>query len=629
MSSTYLVSIDMVVNGDVGAAKISALREKAISANSAFDRMKGSVLDFGGRVADTFTGAVESVGMLAAHVGALGGAAAFGVVTYGVMGLNKELENTKIALGAIFSAQGFASDFNGGVALASDTVAKMKQDVKSLPGDLGQLSSIFKTIATPGAHAGASVDDLRKMAGQTMIVAGVMGLDTHMAEREMGMLLSGRAGAHNVLGTRLGFSGDSAKELNHMDPGKRLAKIQAELAKYQPAMDAYGRSFTGLSTTLKDNVLYSFLGPATSPLFESVKHSLAEVNGWFSKNDLAINNFAEALGSKLSYAWDYGADRFKEWWPLVTEFSGVAYDRIVSVWEKVEPYASKVAGWMKDALADPNGTLDKLTTVLELYGAVKVGGMAYSLLGGSSGIAAGAKGIGSGVAGLGRAAAAGWEGMADGGIGVAGLVNQLGAAGTALATFSVGLLAAYTTAQAVEQAWLLIGEVSKDMAADAKARESAGERIVQSMTEIDYSNQEYQAQMGELLHTNNQTVDANGRLTDSVNVLQASVLLANGAFEEFARGHKDDQNDFRRMEEQEYSDRLTLGTAGMVARAQAAAVKPPKHPGAGATTIKVELNVTGTNDPGRVAELVMMKFQNLRRHPTSSPDTTNFSSARR
>lgn len=621
MSTTYLVDIEMRTSGGGLSSSLVSMKGKA-------KELDNQLSSLGGSLVNGFTGAVESVGGLLATGVAVAGAAAFGAVTYGVVGLNKELENTNIALGAIFNAQGFAKDFNDGMALAADTVGKMKQDVKSLPGDLGQLSSILKTIATPGAMAGASVDDLRKMAGQTMIVAGVMGLDTHMAEREMGMLLSGRAGAHNVLGTRLGFSGDSAKQLNHMAPEKRLQRIQAELAKYQPAMDAYGRSFTGLSTTLKDNVLYSLLGPATSPLFESVKHSMAEVNAWFAKNDLSVTTFAEALGSKLSAAWEWGSKEVKLWGPLVIDFVSVAYDRVTGMWTAIEPYAEKFAGWMKDALADPNGSLDKIKYVLELYGAVKAGGMAYDLLGG----AAGMRGIGGGLATAGGAVS-GLVGGAGNQLAALGLGYGSGPtvmAGLAVAAQATGvaLLALGAVAATAYEGFQLFSEVSKDMDADAKAREIAGERVVKSMTDIDYTNKEYQTQMQALIDGTGYVIQMNGAYTISANTLQSSLLLAAGAAEEFARGHKADQEKERVVDDDYYSMRLAAGMTSMVSAAQAAA-KAPKHPGGAGTHIaKVEIVVTSNQDPSRIARATVAEIAKLRRHPRSSADVTNYSATR-
>ncbi|HEU4729973.1 MAG TPA: hypothetical protein VFT22_18880 [Kofleriaceae bacterium] len=603
MSTTYLVSIDMQVTGNPDA-KVGSLATKVSSLDSSLKGAREKIKDFASSASDAFTGLVERVGAATMKVGMLGAAAGFAAVTYGVVGLNQELENTNIALAAIFSAQGYAKDFNSGIGLASDTVAKMKQDVKSLPGDLGQLAGIFKSIATPGAQAGASVDQLRKMAGQTMIVGGVMGLDTGTSAREMAMLLAGRAGSHNILGSRMGFVGDAAKELNAMAAPDRLVKISAELAKYQPAIDAYGRSFVGLFTTLKDNVKYSFLTPATSPLFEGVKTTLTEINHWFDANQLQVATFAQALGSKLAYAWEWGSMKVKEWGPLVVNFVEVAYGRLVNLWDRVEPYVVRFGNVLKDALSDPNGTIDKLVSVLELYAAVKVGGGLLSAAGGVGGVVGMAKGAGSLAGAAGGGIGAWLEGM--GAAGAVGLAGTL----TAVAAAAGGLYLAF------DQGSKLVSEVTKDMNADGLARVDAGRQVIDSMTTMDYTNREYQYLMQRMIETQD--------------VYHANMLMGAAALKDFANmaagaGHAA----FQAEGDQFALDRLTASiTAGVRGGDLGGEKKPLKHPGGASMNIaKVEITVSGNDSPDRVAQLVFDKLQNLRRHPRASPYSPNFSAA--
>lgn len=179
MDTVYRVLIDYELRGDIerpttrAAGKLAELDRSSRSAGSALANLGGKLASFGGAVSEAFTSAVERVGTLGAAVAGMGVATAFAAVAYGAGHLNNELEQTNLSLAAIFQAQGYTSNFTDAMTLAADQVGKMKQDVKALPGDLGQLAAIMKTIATPGAQAGMSPDAMRQLSGRAMLVGGI------------------------------------------------------------------------------------------------------------------------------------------------------------------------------------------------------------------------------------------------------------------------------------------------------------------------------------------------------------------------------------------------------------------------------------------------------------------------
>src|SRR5580704_12347377 len=150
MDTVYRVVLSLASEGSL-TAKVGELGAKAEDTHKAihglgegakfigesFSELSFKVGDFLEGIADKAFSAAESV----AKVGA---AAVVGVATYGVAHLNNELEQTQVSLGAIAQAQGFTSTFEDGFKAAGEQVAKMKQDVKTLPGDLGQLSNMMK-----------------------------------------------------------------------------------------------------------------------------------------------------------------------------------------------------------------------------------------------------------------------------------------------------------------------------------------------------------------------------------------------------------------------------------------------------------------------------------------------------
>lgn len=627
MSTTYLVDIEMRTKGDLGLGKANDLTGKVGSLKKGFDEVR----EVAGNVGDLFTGLVEKAAHFAMHAGMIGGAAGIAAVTYGVVGLNQELENTNISLAAIFNAQGFAKDFNEGLALASDTVAKMKQDVKTLPGDLGQLASIFKTIATPGAQAGANVDTLRKMAGQTLMVGGVMGLDNEQSARQMAMLLGGRAGARNILGARMGFIGDAAKELNAMAPEERLAKVQEALAKYQPAMDAYAHSFVGMFTTLKDNIKYSVLTPATQPLFESVKDSLEKINSWFDRNSDKVGFWARRVGDELQKAFYLGVSAVERWYPAIRDFAVNAYGEILNIWQRIQPAVDRVGESVRSFMSDTTA-IDKIGHVLELYAAIKVGGTVASGIGGAvqfgGGLAMISKGLGLGGAAAGAVGGAEAGAVAGGaelaGAGVGAVVGE-----TAAALGPLGIAAALAAVEFYGANHAISDSTS--FMHDTAVSQMSGLRDEWSKLKDTASSSWLGIKTA--FEAVKPALESVADIMGTVMVFEArAAAYTLNTFLAPLRGIADILG-FHAGDEDQVAKAKTEPVEHLYGQMQktfdtASNKRKLEHPGGGTTNIKVEIVATSNADPNRVAKLVFNEFINLRRHSKTSPDIPNWSTMR-
>lgn len=616
MSTTYLVDIDMKLSGSVASAV--------------------------GSLSSAFTGLVEKAGAVVKHMAELGAVGAIGAVTYGVFHLNKELENTQISLGAIYNAKGFADGIGQGVEMAAVSVQRMRKDAAQLPGEFEDLRGILMGIATPALNAGMNIEGLHQMSANTMAVAAVMGLQMDMAAREAAQLLEGRAGAHNVLGTRLGFTGDKAQEFNKKSAEDRVKALQTEFAKYSPAIQQFGHSYEGISSSTISNVK-QLLSHATSPLFESIKVTLEKINQWYDANEARLEEWAQRIGKGLNDAFQWGLTQIELWWPAVQNFATQAGTKIAEIWEKVEPLIAKAATTLREFLGD-SSAMDKVIHALELYGALKVGGSLLSMGGMTTGAAVGKGALGA----MGFLGNAGMTSFATLGTGASSAGLQLAAFGaaalpaiammTAIAAAAGGLYLAYDQgAKAVKEygdAWSWRqgfnskqdgGRLSNatDMSrADAIAREEAGERLLEAMYKenlardastsgINYWDIDYQNQMSRLIAANEK--------------LEASLLLAAGAGLEFQRTQEERIEKQRKEDDDYYSERLTLGMGNFLA-AQKKEEKKKEHPGGAGMNIGViEIQVTSNNEPGRVAQLVFDKIANMRRNRRSSYDATQFS----
>ena len=352
MGLTYEVELDFTTKGA-----------------GAFERM-GSMI---GSVMAPLDMVVSSVAKLGAALVSIGGTAAFGGLIWSVTKLNAEMEKTTISVASMLQAQGAVSSIGQGMGISVGLMQSMREHAKELPGEFRDLVAIFRTGLVPAMQAGLSPEHFEKMSAKVMAAAAVTGLDMHMAAREFGMLLGGRAGAHNVLGTRLaGLTGDKAKEFNRMAPDKRAAFLEKEVNKYGDSVQFFKNSWDGVSSTMVDSIKM-FSEAATTNLFDKVKRSVGEMNDWFSGHEKEWTYIADQINWKLGSAFEHAKALILEWGPVVWQFAEDGYSYIMAMWQKVEPLVERLGAKIKAIFQDGN-LFGKAESVLGKLVALVIGG---------------------------------------------------------------------------------------------------------------------------------------------------------------------------------------------------------------------------------------------------------------
>lgn len=615
MSTTYSVVIDLKTVGslDVGKGATGKGPEKAMSLiKSGWKDIEGA----SSGVMGVLDSAVDKMGSFAKAAAVAGGVAAMGAMYYGVTSLNSELESTKISLGTIFSANGIAGSVPEGMQHASDIIKTMRQDAKALPGEFEDLKGIFITGAIDASRAGASPEQWEKTAAKVMASAKVAQVPMEVASREFAQLMEGRAGAHNVLGTRLfGLSGASAKKFNAQTDAQRFAELSKTLDKYGASIDQFGQSFDGQSSSLVDNAK-NLLRQTTEPLFEAVKRELGGINGWFEHSDAMISSWSDYLGGKLVDGFEFGKKEILLWGPAVEQFAVNAYAKLHAIWIDIGPTVTAGAEAIRNALKDP-GTIDKIIHMLELWAGMKAVGAGLGIVGtfgqgikGAADVAGGAKALWSG-----GGAAAGAESKGMGG----GTANVL-AAGIMAPLLALGY--AYTEKQN-------LNEVNEEK--DRQARDAAWKlgtslfELNESMMATTGAQDHYMESVGNWAAQ----MDASGDATEAAFLrLEYAAIAAAAAMDNMYahdRAERDDasareaSNDMMLAITQQ--NRKFLGGGSETKKGGAVTG------GHGGTNIqKVEIVVTQNNSPSRVARVVMDELGKLTRNPRSSSFTRNYSS---
>lgn len=554
---------------------------------------KASMLhDVVGKIGEGMTGLAEKIEGVVEHFAKLAGAAGMGLAIYAVGHLNNELEQTKLSLAAIFNAQHFSRDFSDAMGMAGDQIAKMKQDVKTLPGDMGQLSAIMKTIATPAAQGGANADKIREMAGRGMLVGRILEVPPEVVARELANLLSGRAGAHNILGLRMGLAGDTAKEFNAKSASGRLAEIGKRFDAFAPAAEAFSHSFIANWTTLVDNVKYTILAPATSPLFESVKHAVIEINDYLDLHKQSVEEIASTVGRRLVDAWNAVEDAFKRIWPYIEKYGDIL----------IHMQPAQMGHYLKQGG--------------EALLGLRIGGMAMSGLGsamsmgGQLSMMGGSGGIGAALSGLAEALPA---------IGTAALVAAplIIAAGGAL-DILVDKTSTYH-----DEAVKNLDDAGKHFANTAKIMANTLEPLgTHARNALDWLGDKFLSALDAMAYGAEDAakkVQFLAGVFDSYNYLSVKDQAAIDKF----RASTDEGEHFDR------DIQLPLFVAKGLKEIDKHAAKPGAGGGGGGTHIqKVEIVVSSNQDPARIARVVEARLAEIARHPRVSRSAPNWSQAR-
>jgi hypothetical protein len=650
VSDTYRVEVEIACHNDLenkvfGAGGSSGFASKVGTAHSSLAALNGTLQGIGRGVMAPFDAVAHKafdIGSALAKIGVAGGA---GLTTYGLK-INQELESATLAFGALFNAAGMVKNIDAGMEKASGFMAKMRTDASVLPGEFQDLATIARTIATPAFQAGASIDKLESLSAKVMSAAATLGIAQDQAAREGAMALEGRAGSHNVLSTRLGIH---AQGFNELDPAKRMARFEAELDRFAPAIAKQAHSMDAVFSTFRDSGK-KFLSDATLPLFQNIKSAFVDVNGWLEKNDAFVNSKAQAWGSKLSWAFEEGKRITLEWGPLLVDFVDHAADRMSAMWTAAQPFVDKLAPIVKDFLKDPKA-FDKIVGAAETYGAVKVGG---SVLGGAADVGIGAMGIMStlkmlGVGGGGAATAAAGAGAVGtaGATGSAGLLSGFTASSAAAEAELAGLAGASTTSAAaftglfatVGSVGLALGGVSlaawqayelyNDIASDeAKTRDSRV-RSMDSIFEEAKRTAQFVDEAGTHYQNMMQAMIASGDEL-GVNLMWTATAAANAAAALDEVGKRGTSKNASLGEY--WGSVLSAGvqqavTESLASKGAGDKAKTPKHGGGGGTHITgpITITIAGSSDPSRIARSVLAELEAVRRHPKVSRDVPNYS----
>lgn len=262
------------------------------------------ISDMAGGIARRIDGAFMSIARMGVAAVASAGALGLGALVHGVTRLNAEAESATISIAGMIQAGHGAEDFSQAMSMSQSVIAAMRRDAAALPGEFEDLQRVFQGSLSGGLNAGKSTEQIEQFSGRMMAVSQMLNVDSHTAGRELAMMLDGRAGAHVVLFSRLRAQiGMTAREFNEATPQERFQRLSQALNGFDPAIRAFGNSWSAISSTTTD-ILKNTLRIATGPLFTRVKTELNEINNYLQAHQERLNEITNTVGQRLASAFD-------------------------------------------------------------------------------------------------------------------------------------------------------------------------------------------------------------------------------------------------------------------------------------------------------------------------------------
>ncbi len=285
--------------------------------------------DAGARSAERRLDSVERRGLgvgatLARVFGFLGGVTGVGALVRGIIGLNSHMEDARLGLAGLFSATA-GIDIGQGFRVATGELATLRRMAAAGAGELDDYIGVFQQIYMPLHGAGADMERINKLLGQTVAVGFATGRGAEGARLlgfDVQQALTVGAGQRTtpMLNMVLAGIGMTSAGFNALSKEAKLTRLEEAFGKWQGAVDEFGKTWGARYSTFLDNVK-GIVRTVTKPLFDKWSDQLGKVNDWLVKNEERIKALADVWGQRLLRTWDHLVERAGTYAALVAAAS--------------------------------------------------------------------------------------------------------------------------------------------------------------------------------------------------------------------------------------------------------------------------------------------------------------------
>ena len=313
--------------------------------------------------------------------------------------VNSEVEDMQVALATLMASAERIS-FDRARQSAGALFRQLNDIAVQSPATATQLMDIFRGVYGPLRQAGTGMQDLLNFTRNAASVGAALQVDYQQLSRDVMMMATGVAGT-DVKTFRLlrsmNLITQSTEEWNRMAQQDSAKAAETLLEVFNqlggPAADAFGRTWTGVSSTFR-GLVEQFMRVFTGPSFAIVRDTLRSINQFLLRYRSNLENVLRFLGSALASRLQNIVNKTQTGLEtIVRNMDTVAQtlDAAIAKFNEIKPLIAQIAKVLLIAKA----------VTLILAPLLSIVGTVVSMAGGLAG--AGAAAGGAGAAGAGAA----------------------------------------------------------------------------------------------------------------------------------------------------------------------------------------------------------------------------------
>ncbi len=219
---------------------------------------------------------------------------------HALIGFNAEMDQMKISMAAIMQLN-LGGSFGEARAQAEGLVKEFQRFAVLTPVTTKDVTEFGTNISAAVFGAGGGMKEFVNIAEQGVIASKVFGAEAGYAAVELTELLQGVVNKRMRFAMQLLHAAHVTEEqFRAMTAAQRMQTLQRVLNSdaMRQASQAYSESFTGVTSTLVDNLQIA-LGRVGLPLFKAITKEVQEWNKWISENQATIESWAKRFGGAL------------------------------------------------------------------------------------------------------------------------------------------------------------------------------------------------------------------------------------------------------------------------------------------------------------------------------------------
>lgn len=258
-------------------------------------------------------------GGLRSTLALLGGGAVFAAAGKAFIGFNRDVDRLKIGLSTVISM-----NMHKPFALAQAASEKLFQTFQKMAADSPATTKDFvemaNMISSGVMQAGLGLKGLESITQGAILASSALGAKPEMLALDVQQMLAGTVAIRDRYARQLlvGIGVTDYKAFNKKSAAERGALTQKAFTSpaLMEAGKAFGSSFEGVTSTLKDNLEIT-LGKVGLPLFKAITEEVKGWNKWVTDNPTKIANMASTLSDGLKSAFMFVKDMATAIFPIL------------------------------------------------------------------------------------------------------------------------------------------------------------------------------------------------------------------------------------------------------------------------------------------------------------------------